>query len=76
MKVSISPNAANPAQSRQIKQRLAQPEESLSYELGKAVQELPPLYTRLLAGGISMLVFGAITWAYFSKVDEVAPKCL
>lgn len=73
MKVSISPDAANPAQSRQIKQRLAQPEESLSYELGKAVQELPPLYTRLLAGGISLLVFGAITWAYFSKVDEVAP---
>ncbi len=47
MKVSIS---ATPAQSRQVKQRLANPEESLSYELGKAVQELPPLYTRLLAG--------------------------
>lgn len=70
MKVSIS---AAPAQSRQVKQRLANPEESLSYELGKAVQELPPLYTRLLAGGISMLVFSAITWAHFSQVDEVAP---
>lgn len=75
MKVSISSNpvqASSPAQSRQVRQRLANPEESLSYELGKAVQELPPLYTRLLAGAISMLVFGTIAWAYFSKVDEVA----
>ena len=67
MKLSITP-----AQSQQARQRLANPQESLSYELGKAVQELPPFYTRLLAGGISLLVFGAITWAYFSKVDEVA----
>ncbi|MBD2020532.1 HlyD family type I secretion periplasmic adaptor subunit [Leptolyngbya sp. FACHB-36] len=69
MRVSIS---SNPAQSRQVKQRLANPEDSLSYELGKAVQELPPLYTRLLAGSITLLVFSAIGWAYFSKVDEVA----
>jgi HlyD family secretion protein len=69
MKVSIS---STPAQSRQIKQQLANPKESLSYELGKAVQELPPLYTRLLAGGISVLVFGTIAWAHFSKIDEVA----
>ncbi len=69
MKVSIS---STPAQSKQIKQQLANPRESLSYELGKAVQELPPLYTRLLAGGISALVFGTIAWAHFSKIDEVA----
>lgn len=69
MKVSLS---STPAQSRQIKQQLANPEESLSYELGKAVQELPPLYTRLLAGGISALVFGTIAWAHLSKIDEVA----
>lgn len=69
MKVSIS---STPAQSRQIRQQLADPKESLSYELGKAVQELPPLYTRLLAGGISVLVFGTIAWAHFSKIDEVA----
>ncbi|XGV95289.1 MAG: HlyD family type I secretion periplasmic adaptor subunit [Leptolyngbya sp. BL-A-14] len=69
MKVSLS---STPAQSRQIKQQLADPKESLSYELGKAVQELPPLYTRLLAGGISALVFGTIAWAHFSKIDEVA----
>ena len=74
MKVSISssPDASSPAQSRQIKQRLASPDDSLSYELGKAVQELPPLYTRLVAASISLLVFGTIAWAHFSKVDEVA----
>lgn len=69
MKVSIS---NTPAQSRQTKQRLADPDESLTYALGKAVQELPPLYTRLMAGAISVLVFGSIAWAYYSKVDEVA----
>jgi HlyD family secretion protein len=63
---------ANAAQARKTKQRFAKPDEQLSYELGKAVQELPPLYTRLLAGTISVLVFGAIAWANFSQVDEVA----
>lgn len=74
MKVSISstPHAASPAQSRQVRQQLANPDESLSYELGRAVQELPPLYTRLLALSISALAFGTIAWAYFSKIDEVA----
>lgn len=61
-----------PAQARQTRQQFANPEDYLSYELGKAVQELPPLYTRLLAGTLSALVFGAIAWAYFSQVDEVA----
>jgi HlyD family secretion protein len=69
MKVSLS---SSPAQSRQLRQQLANPEETLSYELGKAVQELPPLYTRLLAGTISAVVFGAIAWAQFSEIDEVA----
>lgn len=64
--------ASSPAQSRQTKQQFAKPEDYLSYELGKAVQELPPLYTRLLAGSISLLVFGTLIWANFSKVDEVA----
>ena len=63
---------ANPSQARRTKQEFAQPDEQLSYELGKAVQELPPLYTRLLAGTISAIVFGSIAWAHFSKVDEVA----
>ena len=62
---------SSPAQLRQVKQQFALPND-YSYELGKAVQELPPLYTRLLAGSISLLVFGAIAWAYFSQVDEVA----
>jgi HlyD family secretion protein len=69
MRVSIS---SSPAQARQTRQQLANPEDSLSYELGKAVQELPPLYTRMVAGGISVLVVGTIGWAHFSKVDEVA----
>ncbi|MFE1748444.1 HlyD family efflux transporter periplasmic adaptor subunit [Coleofasciculus sp. H7-2] len=67
-----SPLTSTPAQARQTRQQLANPEDSLSYELGKAVQELPPLYTRLLAASISLLVFGAIAWAYGSQVDEVA----
>jgi HlyD family secretion protein len=57
----------------QSKQRLFDsPEAELSYELGQAVQELPPLYTRLLAASISCIVFGAIAWAALSQVDEVA----
>jgi HlyD family secretion protein len=69
MKYSL---AANAVQARQTKQRFAKPEEQLSFELGKAVQELPPLYTRLLAGTISVVVFGAIAWAHCSEIDEVA----
>lgn len=70
--MNILPLVSSPAQSRQVKQQFASPEDYLSYELGKAVKELPPLYTRLLAGSISMLVFGAIAWANYSQVDEVA----
>lgn len=69
---SSSPLAANPAQARQTRQQFATPDEYLSYELGKAVQALPPLYTRLLAGGLTAIVLGAITWAHLSVVDEVA----
>ena len=69
MKFSLTANAV---QARQTKERFAKPEEKLSYELGKAVQELPPLYTRLLAGTISVVIFGAISWAHFSEIDEVA----
>lgn len=54
------------------KQLFDSPEAELSYELGQAVQELPPLYTRLLAASISCIVFGAIAWAALSQVDEVA----
>jgi multidrug efflux pump subunit AcrA (membrane-fusion protein) len=69
MKFSL---AANAVQARQTKERFAKPEEQLSYELGKAVQELPPLYTRLLAGTISFIILGTISWAHFSEIDEVA----
>jgi HlyD family secretion protein len=62
----------SPAQSRQTRQQFVNPEDYLSYELGKAVRELPPLYTRLLAGTLTALVLGTITWSHFSMVDEVA----
>lgn len=66
------PLVSSPVQSRQVKQQFANPEDYLSYELGKAVKELPPLYTRVLAGSISLMMFGTIAWAHFSQVDEVA----
>ncbi|HIK54437.1 MAG TPA: HlyD family type I secretion periplasmic adaptor subunit [Synechococcales cyanobacterium M55_K2018_004] len=67
---SIPPNT--PVQARQTRQRFANPEDYLSFELGKAVRELPPVYTRLLAGTITAIMLGAIGWAHFSHVDEVA----
>jgi len=63
---------SSPAQARQNRQQFASPEDYLSYELGKAVQELPSFYLRLLAGGMTAIVVSAIAWAHFSKVDEVA----
>lgn len=61
-----------PARIRQTRAQFVNPEDYLSYELGKAVRQLPPLYTRLLAVSISAMVFGVIAWAQFSKIDEVA----
>lgn len=69
MKLPIS---SSPVQTRQTKEEFAKPGAYLDHELGKAVQELPPLYTRLVAGSLSLAVFGAISWAALSKVDEVA----
>lgn len=66
------PLVSSPTQSRQVKQQFANPEDYLSFELGKAVKELPPLYTRVLAGTVSAIIFGTIAWAHFSQVDEVA----
>ncbi|MBW4504931.1 MAG: HlyD family efflux transporter periplasmic adaptor subunit [Scytonematopsis contorta HA4267-MV1] len=59
-------------QLRQTKQQFTKLEGHLSTELGNAVQSLPPLYTRLIAGGICLIFTSAIAWATFSKVDEVA----
>jgi HlyD family secretion protein len=67
-----APQDTSPAQVRQTRQQFVTPEDYLSYELGMAVRKLPPLYSRLLAGSLSLLVFGTIGWAHFSKVDEVA----
>ncbi|MGK7889124.1 MAG: HlyD family type I secretion periplasmic adaptor subunit [Leptolyngbyaceae cyanobacterium] len=69
---SSSQASTAPAQVRQTRQQFVNPEDYLSFELAKAVRQLPPLYTRLLAASLSALVFGAIAWAYFSKIDEVA----
>jgi HlyD family secretion protein len=67
---SLPPNQS--AQVRQTRQQFVNPEDYLSYELGKAVRELPPLYTRVLAGTLTGIVVGTIGWAYLSKIDEVA----
>jgi len=67
---SLPPNQS--AQVRQTRQQFVNPEDYLSYELGKAVRELPPLYTRVLAGTLTGIVIGTIGWAYLSKIDEVA----
>ena len=67
---SLPPNQS--AQVRQTRQQFVNPEDYLSYELGKAVRELPPLYTRVLAGTLTAIVVGSIGWAYLSKIDEVA----
>lgn len=67
--ISSVPSAIH---ARQTRQQLNSEHEFLSYELGKSVKELPPFYTRLLGFGISALLFSSLTWAHFSKVDEVA----
>ncbi|MHC5825532.1 MAG: biotin/lipoyl-binding protein, partial [Nostoc sp.] len=66
------PLSSSPTQSRQTREQFANPDSYLDYELGKAVQELPPLYTRLVGIILSAAVFGAIAWAGLSKVDDVA----
>ncbi|GAA6614713.1 HlyD family efflux transporter periplasmic adaptor subunit [Scytonema sp. NUACC26] len=66
------PFLSSPSQARQTREQFANPDAYLDYELGKAVQELPPFYTRLVGVTLSLAVFGAIAWAGFSKVDEVA----
>ena len=64
---------ASPIQLRQTKQQFSNSDnESLSRELGAAVQNLPPRFTRFLAGGIGIIFLSALTWASFSNVDEVA----
>jgi HlyD family secretion protein len=63
---------SSPIQRRQTKYRLVSSAGHLSHELGKAVENPSPLYTRLLAGGISLLLLGTLIWAAVSRVDEVA----
>lgn len=67
-----NPLDLSPTQVRQTKQQFATPDRDLSYELGKAVRALPPVYTRALLVCLCLTVFSAIAWAALSKVDEVA----
>jgi len=64
--------SSSPIQRQQTKQKFTSGEGSLSHELGRAIEKPQPVFTRLLAGGISLLFFGTIAWAVVSKVDEVA----
>ena len=59
-------------QRQQTKQQFTDVQGYLNYELGNAVRRLPPLYTRLLASSICVLVGSVIAWSALSKVDEVA----
>jgi len=65
------PPSSSPVQAHQVREQFATEENYLSYELGKAVQDLPPVYVRLLTGGISILLLCILGWAHFSKIDEV-----
>jgi HlyD family secretion protein len=65
-------STTSPIQRQQTKQQFANTQGYLNYELGNAVRRLPPLYTRVLVGAICLVVTGTISWAAFSKVDEVA----
>ncbi|NJL47603.1 MAG: HlyD family type I secretion periplasmic adaptor subunit [Leptolyngbyaceae cyanobacterium SM2_5_2] len=71
MKTSIKaqPEAV---QLRRNQHEFANAQDYLNADLAKAIRRTPPKYSRILAGGICVLIGGAITWAALSKVDEVA----
>jgi HlyD family secretion protein len=57
---------------KRTKHQFGDPEPPISHELAKAASKPLPLFSRLLAGGISAIFFGTLIWASVSKVDEVA----
>ncbi|MGF1567040.1 MAG: HlyD family type I secretion periplasmic adaptor subunit [Nodosilinea sp.] len=59
-------------QLRRNQHEFANAQDYLNADLAKAIRRTPPKYSRILAGGICVLIGGAITWAALSKVDEVA----
>ncbi|MBD0266914.1 MAG: HlyD family type I secretion periplasmic adaptor subunit [Cyanobacteria bacterium Co-bin8] len=70
-----------PASSRQLPEAVqlkrnqhefANAQDYLNADLAKAIRRAPPKYSRILAGGLCVLVGGAIAWAALSKIDEVA----
>ncbi|MDX2228027.1 MAG: HlyD family type I secretion periplasmic adaptor subunit [Leptolyngbyaceae cyanobacterium bins.349] len=68
----MKPATTTSIQREQTKYQFANPQQYLSYELGNAVRNLPPIYLRLLGAGICTLIAATIAWAALSKVDEVA----
>lgn len=65
----VSPEAV---QLQRSKHEFSTAQEFLNEDLAIAIRRAPPKYSRILAGGLCLLMGGIITWAAFSKVDEVA----
>ncbi len=61
--------STSPVQSCQTKYQFASVQSYLSYELGSAIKSLPPLYTRILAGSLTLIFFSALGWAAFDRYD-------
>lgn len=59
-------------QLRRNQHDFANAQDYLNADLAKAIRRTPPKYSRILAGGLCILVGSAIAWAALSKVDEVA----
>ena len=71
--MTLSPKTPPEAvQLRRNKHEFSTAQDYLNADLARAVRRAPPKYSRLLAGGVCVLVTSIITWAALSKVDEVA----
>ena len=67
------PDTLTPAvQLRRNKHEFSTTQDYLNADLARAVRRAPSKYSRLLAGGVCVLIASVIAWAAFSKVDEVA----
>ncbi len=66
------PTRQFPTSTLYLKQEFRDSQDYLSYELGQAVRELPPVYTHIVAASLTSLVIGSVAWAAFSQVDEVS----
>ncbi|NJM98734.1 MAG: HlyD family type I secretion periplasmic adaptor subunit [Phormidesmis sp. RL_2_1] len=59
-------------QLRRNKHDFSTAQDYLNADLARAVRRAPPKYSRLLSGGVCVVVASLIAWAALSKVDEVA----